>query len=50
MENIMELVIDKSEEISVEMLKPLLASVKKDSEVQRLYAQTNVVLKQFMTF
>ncbi|MFS7923339.1 putative sister chromatid cohesion protein Pds5 [Helianthus anomalus] len=30
MENIMELVIDESEEISVEMLKPLLACVKKD--------------------
>ncbi|KAM0029886.1 putative sister chromatid cohesion protein Pds5 [Helianthus debilis subsp. tardiflorus] len=32
MENIMELVIDESEEISVEMLKPLLACVKKDRE------------------
>ncbi|KAI7752993.1 hypothetical protein M8C21_026734 [Ambrosia artemisiifolia] len=30
MENIMVLVIDESEEIPVEMLKPLLASVKKD--------------------
>lgn len=33
MENIMVLVLEESEEISVEMLKPLLASVKKDSEV-----------------
>lgn len=32
MENIMVLVFEESEEISVEMLKPLLASVKKQSE------------------
>ncbi|KAI3690114.1 hypothetical protein L2E82_48089 [Cichorium intybus] len=32
MENIMVLVLEESEEISVEMLKPLLTSVKKDNE------------------
>ncbi|KAL4565214.1 hypothetical protein LXL04_029300 [Taraxacum kok-saghyz] len=32
MENIMVLVLEESEEISVDLLKPILASVKKDSE------------------
>ncbi|CAI9290862.1 unnamed protein product [Lactuca saligna] len=32
MENIMVLVLEESEEVSVEMLKPILASVKKNSE------------------
>lgn len=33
METIMVLVLEESEEITAEMLKPLLASVKKDSKV-----------------
>lgn len=32
----MVLVLEESEDIPVEMLKPLLASVKKDNEVQGL--------------
>ncbi|MFS7993044.1 putative sister chromatid cohesion protein Pds5 [Helianthus anomalus] len=43
MENIM--VLDESEEISIEMLKPLLACVKKNREVQRLQNLNIVYMK-----
>ena len=36
MQNIMVMVLEESEEVSVELLKPLLASVKKHSEVTGL--------------